>query len=120
LPLSRGAGWSWGARSRDRAWVVGVGRGGYVGPEGWSSTSKQNAGHSTSAAKHSTEESGHAGSGDNTYPPVPGHVNQSHTNGAQSGSTALGAGIEDIPQEVTRTTGESEVKNLRNVGEARV
>jgi hypothetical protein len=35
-PVLRGAGWAWGARSRDRAWVIGVGRGGYVGREGWS------------------------------------------------------------------------------------
>ena len=37
LPISQGAGWSWGARSRDRAWAVGVGVGGYVGTEGWAS-----------------------------------------------------------------------------------
>lgn len=35
LPLSYGAGWAWGARSRHRAWYVGVGTGGYVGTEGW-------------------------------------------------------------------------------------
>lgn len=35
LPVTRGAGWAWGARSRDRAWGVGVGRGNYVGQEGW-------------------------------------------------------------------------------------
>jgi len=40
MPISRGAGWSWGARSRDRAWCIGVGRGGYVGLEGWSSSRK--------------------------------------------------------------------------------
>jgi hypothetical protein len=37
LPVTRGAGWSWGARSRDRAFAVGVGRGTYVGSEGWAS-----------------------------------------------------------------------------------
>ncbi|KFY91028.1 hypothetical protein V500_04838 [Pseudogymnoascus sp. VKM F-4518 (FW-2643)] len=31
LPLSRGAGWSWGPRSRTRAFWAGVGVGGYVG-----------------------------------------------------------------------------------------
>lgn len=31
LPISRGAGWSWGPRSRDRAFWAGVGTGGYVG-----------------------------------------------------------------------------------------
>ena len=37
LPIREGAGWSWGARSRDRAFGVGVGISGYVGDEGWSS-----------------------------------------------------------------------------------
>jgi membrane-associated phospholipid phosphatase len=31
LPVSQGAGWSWGPRSRARAWWAGVGRGSYVG-----------------------------------------------------------------------------------------
>jgi len=35
MPIRRGSGWSWGARSRDRAFWVGVGRDGYVGDEGW-------------------------------------------------------------------------------------
>ncbi|QDS74442.1 hypothetical protein FKW77_006314 [Venturia effusa] len=37
LPIRRGSGWSWGARSRDRAWIVPVGVESYVGHEGWSS-----------------------------------------------------------------------------------
>ncbi|KAF2428847.1 PAP2-domain-containing protein [Tothia fuscella] len=37
LPVTRGAGWSWGARSRDRAFGIGLGRDTYVGQEGWSS-----------------------------------------------------------------------------------
>ncbi|TLD34670.1 PAP2 domain-containing protein [Venturia nashicola] len=37
LPIRQGSGWSWGARSRDRAWIVPVGVESYVGPEGWSS-----------------------------------------------------------------------------------
>jgi membrane-associated phospholipid phosphatase len=36
LPITRGAGWAWGPRSYDRAWGIGVGRGSYVGTEGWS------------------------------------------------------------------------------------
>ncbi|KAH7414080.1 PAP2 superfamily-domain-containing protein [Phaeosphaeria sp. MPI-PUGE-AT-0046c] len=36
LPITRGAGWSWGPRSYERAWGIGVGRGTYVGTEGWS------------------------------------------------------------------------------------
>jgi len=40
MPISRGAGWSWGARSRERAFAIGVGMGGYVGSEGWSSAVK--------------------------------------------------------------------------------
>lgn len=35
LPISRGQGWAWGARSRGRAFMIGVGTGGYVGDEGW-------------------------------------------------------------------------------------
>lgn len=37
LPIRQGAGWAWGARSRDRAFGIGVGRGTYVGLEGWGS-----------------------------------------------------------------------------------
>jgi hypothetical protein len=36
LPITRGAGWAWGPRSYERAWGIGVGRGNYVGSEGWS------------------------------------------------------------------------------------
>jgi len=36
LPVTRGAGWSWGPRSYTRAWGIGVGVGSYVGTEGWS------------------------------------------------------------------------------------
>lgn len=35
MPIRRGSGWSWGSRSRSRAFWVGVGRDGYVGDEGW-------------------------------------------------------------------------------------
>lgn len=35
LPISRGQGWAWGARSKHRAFAIGVGTGGYVGDEGW-------------------------------------------------------------------------------------
>lgn len=35
LPVRQGAGWSWGARSRDRAFAIPVGVQGYVGHEGW-------------------------------------------------------------------------------------
>ncbi len=37
LPVRQGAGWAWGARSKERAFGVGVGVGGYVGDEGWGS-----------------------------------------------------------------------------------
>ncbi|KAH7080392.1 PAP2 superfamily-domain-containing protein [Paraphoma chrysanthemicola] len=40
LPITRGAGWAWGPRSYDRAWGVGVGRGSYVGTEGWSKSGR--------------------------------------------------------------------------------
>jgi hypothetical protein len=36
LPITRGAGWSWGPRSFKRSWGIGVGVGSYVGTEGWS------------------------------------------------------------------------------------
>lgn len=35
LPIRNGAGWAWGARSRDRAFGIGVGMQSYVGSEGW-------------------------------------------------------------------------------------
>lgn len=38
LPISRGQGWAWGARSKDRSFAIGVGTGGYVGREGWRSS----------------------------------------------------------------------------------
>jgi hypothetical protein len=46
LPITRGAGWAWGPRSYDRAWGIGVGRGSYVGTEGWSKAGRsETAGH---------------------------------------------------------------------------
>ncbi|KAI9849500.1 MAG: hypothetical protein M1837_004120 [Sclerophora amabilis] len=39
LPIRKGAGWAWGARSRDRAFGIGLGVGNYVGREGWESAS---------------------------------------------------------------------------------
>jgi membrane-associated phospholipid phosphatase len=38
LPIRTGAGWSWGARSRDRAFYAGLGIPTYVGDEGWRSS----------------------------------------------------------------------------------
>lgn len=37
LPIRTGAGWSWGARSRERAFYTGLGIPTYVGEEGWRS-----------------------------------------------------------------------------------
>ncbi|USP74218.1 hypothetical protein yc1106_01492 [Curvularia clavata] len=55
LPITRGAGWAWGPRSYERAWGIGVGRGSYVGTEGWS---KSGARKRTDArAVHSVDES---------------------------------------------------------------
>ncbi|KAL1792081.1 hypothetical protein ACET3X_009832 [Alternaria dauci] len=45
LPITRGAGWAWGPRSYDRAWGIGVGRGSYVGTEGWSSKGDSQTAH---------------------------------------------------------------------------
>lgn len=44
LPIRTGAGWSWGARSRERAFYTGLGIPTYVGDEGWES-SKAAAAH---------------------------------------------------------------------------
>jgi len=38
LPIRTGAGWSWGARSRERAFYTGLGIPSYVGEEGWHSS----------------------------------------------------------------------------------
>lgn len=35
LPVTRGAGWSWGPRNADRAWGVGVGVSSYADVKGW-------------------------------------------------------------------------------------
>ncbi|KAF2686483.1 PAP2 domain-containing protein [Lentithecium fluviatile CBS 122367] len=40
LPITRGAGWSWGPRSYQRSWGIGVGVGSYVGTEGWSQSGR--------------------------------------------------------------------------------
>ncbi|EXJ86188.1 hypothetical protein A1O1_06558 [Capronia coronata CBS 617.96] len=37
LPIRGGSGWAWGARTRDRAFWLGIGRTNYVGDEGWES-----------------------------------------------------------------------------------
>lgn len=55
LPISRGAGWSWGARSRDRAWAIRVGVGNYVGPEGWGSGRARNGGDEVVGPERSGE-----------------------------------------------------------------
>jgi len=49
LPIRSGSGWAWGARSRDRAFWLGVGRANYVGNEGW---------ESAKYARHADIESG--------------------------------------------------------------
>jgi membrane-associated phospholipid phosphatase len=51
LPITRGAGWSWGPRSYQRSWGIGVGVGSYVGTEGWSQFGKS----------ETTARNGHAG-----------------------------------------------------------
>jgi PAP2 superfamily len=59
MPISRGAGWSWGARSRDRAWGIGVGYGGYVGLEGWATEDLSEMQVTDSAMHQTTIGSGH-------------------------------------------------------------
>lgn len=43
MSIRRGSGWAWGARSRGRAFLVGVGRNGYVGEEGWAAEKVERA-----------------------------------------------------------------------------
>ena len=45
LPIRRGAGWSWGARTRNRAFYIGVGIPSYIGDEGWESAKAAGSGH---------------------------------------------------------------------------
>lgn len=52
LPIRGGSGWAWGARSRDRAFWLGVGRANYVGDEGWESASARRG--DVEAARHVT------------------------------------------------------------------
>jgi hypothetical protein len=77
LPVTRGAGWSWGARSRDRAWGVGVGRGTYVGQEGWGSK------------KSDEDQAGVTGNGNVVLGP---------------GLDGQGRGIENVEQETAQRT----------------
>jgi len=66
LPISQGAGWSWGARSRDRAWAIGVGVPGYVGTEGWTSASRR-VGAQAPAVDEASQDDGKS----DEQPPVP-------------------------------------------------
>ncbi|KAI9808808.1 MAG: hypothetical protein M1826_004065 [Phylliscum demangeonii] len=74
LPIRQGAGWAWGARTRDRAFGVGLGVPGYVGPEGWSSARSGPAVHHRPATDDI--ELGHHATGSTVIPgpgPVPVH-----------------------------------------------
>jgi membrane-associated phospholipid phosphatase len=44
LPIRRGAGWSWGARTRNRAFYIGMGIPSYIGDEGWESAKAAGSG----------------------------------------------------------------------------
>ncbi|RDW88843.1 acid phosphatase haloperoxidase-1 [Coleophoma cylindrospora] len=52
LPMSQGAGWSWGPRSRDRSFWAGVGVGNYAGEREPSSVVKQDQDVELSATEH--------------------------------------------------------------------
>lgn len=43
LPVTRGAGWSWGPRNPDKAWGVGVGVSSYADVKGWDRREKMNS-----------------------------------------------------------------------------
>lgn len=45
LPIKRGAGWAWGARSRRRAFIRGVGFPSSLGTDGWTFDKRHVAGH---------------------------------------------------------------------------
>lgn len=66
LPVTRGAGWAWGPRSYERAWGIGVGRGTYVGPEGWNKGSPSETAHrgSVHRGRFADERVGEPGSQD--------------------------------------------------------
>lgn len=51
LPIRRGAGWSWGARTRERAFYIGLGVPTYVGNEGWVSA-KETVGQDVESQTH--------------------------------------------------------------------
>jgi len=50
LPIRQGAGWAWGARSRDRAFAIYLGQASYVGAEGWISAKAKGAAPPTGAS----------------------------------------------------------------------
>jgi hypothetical protein len=84
LPVTRGAGWAWGPRSYERAWGIGVGRGAYVGTEGWGS----NRGKSPVAKDPLQENDGVDGYGGadrsgaaTGYGDVNGYQNSTHVEG---------------------------------------
>lgn len=66
LPIRQGSGWSWGARSRDRAWIVPVGVESYVGQEGWASKKSDDkyGVNGNDSLVHGPGIDGHGGSGD--------------------------------------------------------
>ncbi|EXJ77640.1 hypothetical protein A1O3_09868 [Capronia epimyces CBS 606.96] len=54
LPIRGGSGWAWGARSRERAFWLGVGRANYVGDEGWETAKLARRHDLESAEQHIT------------------------------------------------------------------
>ncbi len=82
LPIREGAGWAWGARSRDRAFFIGVGVSGYVGDEGWSSGAH---------ASHQVV---------NRDPEMGGHrdMEMGHVDGSRPGSDEPGSSAWNVPQ----------------------
>ena len=61
LPIRRGAGWSWGPRSAERAWGIGVGVPGYAGSELGSKRSDIEAGNHSANGSGSKSSSQMAG-----------------------------------------------------------
>lgn len=81
LPVTRGAGWAWGPRSYQRAWGIGVGRGAYVGTEGWGSHRGESPVSKDPLQQNDGLNGGGAAAG---YNGLNGYENSTHVHGGPS------------------------------------
>ena len=96
LPIRRGAGWSWGARSRDRAFILGIGIPSYVGDEGWES------GKAVMSANNDLEG---GGAGHNLGPGMDDHPDELVLGKDTSGTNELGE-----PSSAKQRSGEGDIQ----------